>query len=102
MKSFHIQTTQMKCHGKFDKNQEGLKLTLGEGRGKLREDESKKHGACLGRAGKDTVTSRDNSVTKGQEPSGPAPGSSDARDVLSPPFQVLHGFSRNRICSQDE
>lgn len=34
MKSFNIQTTQMKCHGKFDKNQEEVKLTLGEGRGK--------------------------------------------------------------------
>lgn len=34
MKSFTIQTTQMKCHGKFDKNQEVVELTLGEGRGK--------------------------------------------------------------------
>lgn len=34
MKSFNIQTTQMKCHGKFDKNQEEVKLTLGGGRGK--------------------------------------------------------------------
>lgn len=43
MKSFNIQTTQMKCHGKFDKNQEGVKLTLGEGKGKSREGETKRH-----------------------------------------------------------
>lgn len=34
MKSFNIQTTQMKCHGKFDKNQEEVKFTLGDGRGR--------------------------------------------------------------------
>lgn len=33
MKSFNIHTTQAKCHGKFDKNQEEVNLTLGEGRG---------------------------------------------------------------------
>lgn len=32
MKSFNSQTTPMKCHGKFDKNQEEVKLTLGDGR----------------------------------------------------------------------
>lgn len=32
MKSFKSQTTPMKCHGKFDKNQEEVKLTLGDGR----------------------------------------------------------------------
>lgn len=32
--SFNSQTTQMKCHGKFDKNQEEVKLTLGGRRGK--------------------------------------------------------------------
>lgn len=30
MQSFNIQTTQMKCHGKFDNNQEEVKLTWGE------------------------------------------------------------------------
>lgn len=43
MKSFTIQTTRMKCHGKFDKNQEEVELTLGEGRGKEREGETKRH-----------------------------------------------------------
>lgn len=33
-RSFNSQTTQMKCHGKFDKNQEEVKLTLGGRRGK--------------------------------------------------------------------
>lgn len=34
MKSFNIQITQMKCHGKLDKNQQEVKLTLGGERGK--------------------------------------------------------------------
>lgn len=43
IKSFNIQTTQMKCHGKFDKNPEGVRLILGGGRVKLREGETKRH-----------------------------------------------------------
>lgn len=80
MKSFNIQTTQMKCHGNFDKNQEEVKLTLGGGRGEEREGETKRHRACLAGRGR-TPSLQRQIVTKGQERSTPASGSSEAREM---------------------
>lgn len=75
MESFHVQTTQMKCHGKFHKNQEEVKLTLGDGRGSWREGEVKGTAhACEGREGR-------HHSSDGQERSAPALGSSEARDA---------------------
>lgn len=55
MKSFNIQITPVKCHGKFDKNQEGIKPTLGKhgaSQGKMKP----KALSMLGGAGKGTIT----------------------------------------------
>lgn len=64
-KSFNIQTTRMKCHGKFDKNQEGVRLTLWEGGAPSREGEPKgtEHAWLGGR----TPSLQRQQVTKGRD-----------------------------------
>lgn len=69
----------MKCHGKSHKNPEGMELILG---GEGGEEEGKPKGtehAWWGRKGHHH--SRDNSITKGQELSRPAPGASEAGEM---------------------
>lgn len=81
IKSFTIKTTQMKCHGKSDRNQEGVKPILGEG-GRGGQGDAKPKGTGHAWWGRERRhRSGDDSVTEGQEPSGPALRSSEASDV---------------------
>lgn len=66
-KSFNIQTTRMKCHGKSDKNQEGERLTLWEGGDPSGEGEPK--GTEHAWLGEDTIAP-ETTGNKGAGPSG--------------------------------
>lgn len=81
MKIFNLQaTTQMKCHRKFDKNREEVKLTRRR-KGRKGSEEGRGHWASRGWGRARTPPPQTSVITKGQEPSTLASGSSEARGV---------------------